>query len=207
MNVGYKENFVNNMAREVDVPQSILERIPSRDKEVILLAPIFFWAKYMRRNINTEGFEPVIPEVDFNDLLSIGRAGFDVVRQVNSDVDGDVVGAVSDILTKHPKRAEFFPHLSDQDIWSICSGFDQKFEEQEFVMQCESSTHYEGGPEEFAISAADETLWLQGGSLKLGWFSHINDWKVRRSIIQAVLKEKLSGKISGLLSSDENGKV
>jgi len=204
MNVGYKENFVNNMAREVDVPQSVLERIPPRDKEVILLAPVFFWAKYMRRNINIEGFEPVIPEVDFHDLLSIGRAGFDVHRQVNSDVDGDVVGAVSDILTKHPKRAEFFPHLSDQDIRSVCSDLDQTFEEQEFVMQCEASTHYEGGSEEFAIKAADEALWLQGGYLKLGWFSHIKDWKVRHQIIKAVLREKLFGTIRGLLSSDEN---
>ena len=130
------------MAREVDVPLNVMERIPPRDKEVILLAPVFFWAKYMRRNINMEGFEPVIPEVDFNDLLSMGRAGFDVHRQVNSDVDGDVVGAVSDILTNHPMRADLFPHLSDQEIRSMCSEFDQKFEEQEFVMQCEASTHY-----------------------------------------------------------------
>jgi len=188
------------MATEIDVPQSVMERISPRDKEVILLAPVFFWAKYMRRNIHTEGFEPVVPEVDFNDPLSRIRVGIDLHRQVNSDVDGDVVGAVSDVLSKHPMRAELFPHLDETEIISICSEFDSRFEEGEVNMLDELQSHYKDGPEEFAIKAADEALWLPGGSLKLGWFSNINDPKVRRSIIKAILKEKLSGKISGLLS-------
>jgi hypothetical protein len=157
----------NNMARELNEPLSIMERISPRDKEVILLAPVFFWAKYMRRKINTEGFKPVVPEVDFNDPLSILRVGFDLYRQVNSDVDGDVVGAVSDILAKHPMRAKLFPNLSDQQIRHVCSELDEIFENQELCAQCESSSHYEDGPEEFAISVAEEMLYLQGGHIGL----------------------------------------
>ena len=195
------------MAREIDEPLSIMERISLRDKEVILLAPIFFWAKYMRRNINTEGFEPVIPEINFNDPGSILRAGFDLYRQVNSDVGGDIVGAVSDALSEHPMRAKLFPNLGDQEIRYICSELDEIFENQEFCAQCESWSHYEDGPEDFAINVADTMLYLQGGYIGLSWFTNIDKWKDRQPIIKAVLREKLSGGTRGLLLPGENGKV
>lgn len=189
------------MTRELDEPISIVERIPPRDKEVILLAPILFWAKYTRRKINTEGFEPVVPEVDFNDLGSIFRAGFDLRRQENSDIEGDVVAAVSDILSKHPMRAELFPHLDDKQIRSVCNELDEIFENQEFCAQCESWSHYDAGPEDFAIDTANTMLYLQGEHIGLSWFTNIRKWRDRQQIIEAVLKEKLIGKVSGLLSS------
>jgi len=189
------------MARELDEPLSIMERISPRDKEVILLATIFFWGKYMRRRINSEGFEPVVPEVDFNDPISILRVGFDLRRQANSDIEDNVVSAVSDIISKHPMRGEIFPHLDNAQIRSICGELDEIFENQESCAQCESWSHYEEGPEEFAINVADDMLWLQGRHLGLAWFSSINDWKYRRPIIKAVLREKLFSRISGLLPS------
>ena len=187
------------MRKEFEVPPSLMDKIPPRDKEIILLAPIFFWAKYMRRRINTEGFEPVVPEVDFNDPISILRAGFDLQRQVNSDVDGDVVSAVSDILAKHPMRTELFPYLNDQQIREICSELDEIFENQEFCAQCESWTHYDQGPEDFAIGVAEEMLWLKGREIGLSWFSDILGWRNRLPIIKAVLREKLANKAHGLL--------
>jgi len=196
------------MPKEIDVPLSIMEKISPRDKEVILLAPIFFWEKYMRRRINSEDFEPVVLEVDFNDPISILRAGFDLHRQANSDIDEDIVGAVSDALSKHPMRAELFPHLDDRQIRSICSELDGIFENQEFCAQCEAWSYYDdASPEDFAIGVADSMLHLQGGHMGLSWFTNIHEWRDREPIIKAVLREKLSGRISGLLSPDENGKV
>lgn len=161
----------------------------------------------MRRRINTEGFKPVIPDVDFNDPISILRAGFGLHRQANSDIEGNVVAAVSDILVKHPARAKLFPHLSDQQIKYTCFELDKIFENQEFCAQCESWSHYEKGPEEFAIDATDEMLWILGGHFGLAWFRRINSWKDRQAIIKAVLREKLSERIGRLLLPDKDGKV
>jgi len=191
------------MTKEFELPPDLMDKIPPRDKEVILLAPIFFWGKYERRKINTEGFEPVVPEVDFSDPISIIRAGFDLHRQANSDIDGDVVGTVSDILSRHPMRGELFPHLSDEQIRSICSELDDIFENQEFCAQCESWSYYDEGPEDFAINVADTMLYLQGRHIGLSWFTHINKWRNRQPIIKAVLKEKLIGKSRGLLPIGE----
>jgi len=163
----------------------------------------------MRRRVNSEGFEPVVPKVDFNDPISIIRAGFDLHRQANSDIEGDAVGAVSNVLSKHPMRAELFPHLDDREIRSICSELDKIFENQEFCAQCESWSYYDGdaGPEDFAINATSDMLWLEGEDLGLGWFSKINGWEVRQPIIEAVLREKIPGRINGLLLPGENGKI
>lgn len=68
----------------------------------------------MRRQVATEDFKLDIPPVDFDDPLSVLRAGFSLHRQDNADVDGDVVGSVSDILSKHPKRQELFGHLTEK---------------------------------------------------------------------------------------------
>lgn len=188
------------MLKEFNVLHDIVEKIPPRDKEVILLAPIFFWAKYMRRKINTKDFELVIPEVDFSDPHSILGTWFYLHKQANSDVDGDAVGAVSDVLSKHLMRAELFPHLNDREIRNICSELDEIFENQEFCAQCESWSYYYAGPEDFAIGVAETMLWLRGGHMGLSWFTNIHKWRDRQAIIEAVLREKLSGRISGLLS-------
>jgi len=113
------------MGKEQGALLNILERMSPHDKEVILLAPIFFWAKYMRRKINTEGFQPVVLDVDFNDPVSILRAGFDLHRQANSDINGDSVNAVSNTLTNHLLRAELFPCLEDWEIRAVCYGLDK----------------------------------------------------------------------------------
>ena len=90
------------MVKELDEPLGMLETIPPRDKEVVVLGAVFFWGKYMRRQVLTEDFEPDMPSVDFDDFLSVLRAGFSLHRQENADIDGDVVGSVSDVLSKHP---------------------------------------------------------------------------------------------------------
>ena len=192
------------MGKEQGALLNILERMSPHDKEVILLAPIFFWAKYMRRKINTEGFQPVVLDVDFNDPVSILRAGFDLHRQANSDINGDSVNAVSNTLTNHPLRAELFPCLEDWEIRAVCYGLDKIFENQEFCAECESWSYYDSEPEEFAINVANEMLQLDG---RLTWFSKIDDWEFRQLIIKAILKEKLSRRVHGLPLPGENGKV
>jgi hypothetical protein len=187
------------MAREIYQSQSIVEKISPRDKEVILLAPVFFWAKYTRRKINLEGFEPDVQEVDFNDPISILRAGFDLQRQANSDIDGDIVGAVSDTISRHPKRNEFFPHLTDEQIQNICNELNNIFENQEYCAQCEAWSYYDQDPKDFAINIADSMLLLKGRQVGLLWFSDIFEWKNRQQIMKTVLREKLVKRASGLL--------
>ncbi len=180
--------------RGLDISPEIIEGISLRDKEVLLLAPIFFYAKYMRRNVNTEGFKLTIPEVDFSDPVSILRAGFDLQRQANSDISGDVVTAVSDILATHPLRAELFSHLTTDQIIDICTELNNIFENQEYCAQCESCSHYDGydaEPEEFAIDTANEMLFLWGGHIGLLWFTNIREARNRQPIIEAVIMEKL----------------
>ncbi len=193
------------MSTELDEPLGIMERISHRDKEVIFLAPIFFWAKYLRRRINCEGFKPVVPEVDYGDIGSIFRAGFDLHRQANSDIEGDIVGAVLNILSKHPMRSSLFPCLSDAQIRSICGELDSMFDNQEYCALCEAWSYYDDTcPEDFAIEAAVEMLWLCGRDIGMEWFGKIYSSKIRGAIVEAVLREKLHGKIGGLLSSGED---
>lgn len=187
------------MTKEFNETLGIVERIPPRDKEVILLATVFFWAKYMRRKINTEGYKPVIPKVDFNDPMSISRVGFDLHRQANSDIDGDIIGAVSNLISRHPMRSEIFPHLSNEQIVDICSELDNIFENQEFCAQCESWSYYDQGPEDFIINVTDTMLYLKGGPIGLSWFACIHEWKHRQPIIKAVVKEKLAKQTSNSL--------
>jgi len=187
------------MVKEFEESLGILERILPRDKEIILLSAVFFWVKYKRRKINTDGFEPDILDVDFNDPISILRAGFDLHRQLNSDVEGDIVGAVTDILSKYPMRIAYFPHLNKNRISSICSILNDIFENQEFCAQCESWSYYDSGLEDFTINATDTMLYLRGNYIGLSWFSNIHEWRNRQLIIKAILKERLINNANGLL--------
>lgn len=192
------------MSEELGEPLSFLESIPPRDKEVILLAPIYFYSKYMRRNINIEGFEPVVPPWSDDDPLSIFRAGFSIHDQVNADVDGNAPGIISDALSNHPMRGKLFPHLEDSKIKDICRELDDMFENQEFCAECESWSYYEAKtPEEFAIEAAAMMLWLCGGNIGIGWFEKTYKYVDREAIIKAILREKTARKLNGLLSSEK----
>jgi len=179
---------------------ALIDKIPPREKEIILLAPIFFLAKYQRRNILVEGFKPVMPDVDLNNPLSRIKVGFDLIRQANSDKDGNVVGAVSNIIAKHPMRAELFPNLKDEAIRRICDELDEIFEDGEHIVQCEAGTYYDVDPEQFAIDMADFTL----RSMKnMPWFNRVDGLEARKGIIREVLKVKLDNKNSGLFPIEE----
>ena len=195
------------MAKELDEPLGILETIPPRDKEVIVLGAVFFWGKYMRRQVLAEDFEPDIPPVDFDDFLSVLRAGFSLHRQENVDIDGDVVGSVSDILSKHPRRQELFGNLTDSDIRNICWELDEIFENQEFCAQCESWSYYDAEPEDFTVGVASTMLWLRGNRIGMSWFSDIYSGRDRGVIVEVTLREKLSRAFAGMLSSDEDGEI
>lgn len=193
------------MSEELGEPLSFLESIPPRDKEVILLAPIYFYGKYMRRNINVEGFEPVVPPWSDDDPLSIIRAGFSIHDQVNADFTGNAVKAISAALSNHSMREKLFPHLDNSEIKNICRELDEIFENQEFCAQCESWSYYDAKtPEEFAIDAATTMLWLCGRNLRISWFSKIYKGIDRGAIVEAILREKAAKKFNGLLSSDKN---
>lgn len=188
------------MTREFDENSSIPEKISPRDKEVILIAPIYFWAKYMRRAINAEGFELQVPKFDSDDPISILKAGFALRRQANSDIEGNTVDAVSNTISEHPKRNELFPHLDDEQIEWVCQELDDIFENQEFCALCESWSYYDAdSPEEFAIDVADTMLYLRGEYLGISWFTKIHRWKDRQPIIRAVIEEKLPNQPEGLL--------
>jgi len=131
------------MAKEHDETSRILEKISPRDKEVILLAAIFFWEKYMRRRISSKDFVLKVPEVDLNDPISVLRAGFELNDQANSDIDGNAAIAISALILENPKRDELIPHLPDTEVKYICSDLDEMFENQEFCAQCKSWTYYD----------------------------------------------------------------
>ena len=189
------------MSKDLGEPLSFLEKIPPRDKEVILLGPIYFYGKYMRRNVNVEGFEPDVPEWSDDDPLSILRAGFSMRRQLYSDIEGNAVGKISDALSNHPMRGKLFPHLNNGDIRKICWELDEIFENKEFCAQCESWSHYDAeSPEEFAIDTATTMLWLSGGHLGIEWFNRTYTHKDRAAIVEAIMREKIPGEIAGLLS-------
>jgi len=180
--------------------QEILRNISPRDKEVLFLAPVFFLGKYLRRKINTEDFEPVVGEVDLNDPISVIRTGFDLHKQANSDIEEDVVGAISEALSKHPVRDKLFPHLDETQTKSVLRELDDMFENQEFCAQCEAWSHYDSEPEEFAISTADKILHLSSNALGVSWYGEIHGWKNRLPILKAIVKEKLPSKFGGLLN-------
>jgi len=157
------------MVNGFEIPKSVLERITPRDKEVILLAPLYFWAKSLRRNQYGGG-------------------------------DPDIVTVVSDVLVNHPKRAELFTHLSDPEIRQICRSMDKIIEWQELVVDAEGGSIHDEGPNEFILQAADEALYIRGRLYSLGWFTAIDRYTTRQSIMKAVIHEKIPGNISGLLS-------
>lgn len=193
------------MTKENDkFPGIIVEEISPRDKEVILLTAVFFWGKYMRREINSKDFKPVLPEVDFSDPASILGTGFELHRQENNDIDGDAVKAISALLLNHPRRGELFPRLNDQEIRQICGEIDDMFENQEMCAFCEAWSYYELGPEDFAIESASLTLWLTGGDLGINWFSKIYGRKIRDEIVKVILREKLSLGTGRFLSANGN---
>jgi len=179
---------------------ALIDKIPPREKEIILLAPIFLWAKYQRRNVGVKGFEPIMPKIDFNDPWSRISAAFDLLRQENSDIDGNVVGAVSNIIAKHPMRAELFPNLKDEDIRNICDELDEIFEDGEHIAQCHAGTYYDPDPEQFAIDMADFTLTSMSGGVSR--FNRVNDQETRKGIIREVLREKLGKKSNDLFLSE-----
>lgn len=192
------------MSEDLREPLSFLEKIPPRDKEIILLAPVYFYGKYMRRNINVEGFEPNVPDWNDDDPISILRAGFSIHRQINADFEGNAVGAISEALSNHSMRRKLFPHLDNEEIENICWKLDEIFENQESCAQCKSRSYYEAEtPEEFAIDTAADLLPLQGG-LGISWFGHKISFKDRAAIIKAIIREKTSGKIRKLLLTGEN---
>lgn len=155
------------MAREIDEALGFLEKIPPRDKEVIILGAVFFWGKYM-------------------------------------DPYGDVVGAVKDILSNHPARDELFSHLDDPQIGFICNRLDDIFEREESIVISHSCSSFDDVSHgEFASGVANTMLYLRAREIGIAWFKDIKYWKDRQPIIKAILREKLSGEIGGLLLAGE----
>ncbi len=191
------------MSKDLGEPLGFLEKIPPRDKEIILLAPIYFYGKYMRRKVNVEGFRQ--PDWDENDFTSWLSAAHNLFDQANTDIEGDVVGAISKALTEHPMRDKLFPNLKDKDILLACQKLEDIFYNEEFVDWVEGSSSYYDvdGPNEFAIDTANSILYVYGPDIGMDWFRKIDSFDDRKLIIKAVLSEKASGNIAGLLSSGE----
>lgn len=181
-----------------------IDKIPPYDKEVIVLGTVFFWGKYLRRQKLTDDFQPDVPEVDFNDPISILSAGFSIHRQENADIDGDVVSSVADILSKHPKRSELFGHLTDINIKNICIKLEEIFENQEYCAQCEAWSYYDVDAEDFAIDTTSQMLWIHARVLGIKWFGDIWSGKDRDAIVESVLREILPTSPAGLLAPDYN---
>ena len=189
------------MVKEQDKLLNILEKISPLQKEILLLAPVFFWGKYMRRKINSEDFKPRVGKIDFNDPISVLKAKLDFYAQANSDIEGDVVGTISNFLIKHPKRNTLFPHLSNDRIESICFDLEDYFENQELCAEAEGWSYYdEVTPEEFAIHTADAILYFFGIPL----YKEISSPEDREIILEAVLKEKSLDNINNLLLPNIN---
>jgi len=183
----------------------LINKIPERDKELLVLTPLFFWAKWQRRNILTENFNPVIPEFDANDPISIISAGFALQSQMNDDMDGDAVHAISVMMIDHPGRKELFPNLNDREIENICNSLENEFEEREYIARTEASSLYEDefgqshNPINFAIGTASHILFMPGdGRISILWFNKLSKSEYGESIIKALLQEKIRGNNLGL---------
>ena len=173
-------------------PEELLSRISERDKGIILLGSLFFWAKFMRRAINQEGFEVETPTIDPSDPLSFIKAEHEMYRQANVDIDGDIVGFVSRVLIKHPDKAKLLPHLSNQDILRACQILDKAFENLDICIRAEEGSMYEGdSPDDIAISEAAAIMFVTSGKLGIKWFNKIDRWKDRKIVVWAIVREKL----------------
>ena len=198
------------MAIERGETAKFVEKMPSRDKSVIVLAVNYFWLKYMRRGISLRD----LSNVDFEDPIAVLGINLELERQA-SDIDRDAQAVISAIILNNPKRHEVIPRLSDAEVRDICSDLDEMFKNQEYCASCEGWSYYydsdseDLAPEEFAVDTASMMLYLCSSryscinkhvdNFRMDWFSDIYSGEERGKIIEAVLAEKLPRGFHGLL--------
>lgn len=194
------------MRKELGQSIEFLKKISPHDKEVILVAPIFFWEKHNRLAIHDGNFKPELPEVDFNDPILILRTGFSLHRQTGSDIEGDAPGKIAEAIINHPSRNTLFSHLENEEIERICYTLEEAFEYDELLARYDCTSLYaDVSPEEFAVARAYEMLWERNKSLNIRWFN-IPEALIRKSIVEAIIIDKLGRKNLGLISSGETPK-
>lgn len=178
------------MERKAD--PELLKLISPHDQEIIFLAFVLFWVKYIRRNGAQEDFELKRSEVDFSDPGSVLRAALDLHLQETGDPSGDVVKLIIDRISQTSARDKLFPSLNEDEIRETLYLLDNGFEDQETYNYLRRNSAYlnVSGPEEFPLHAAGTMLWLCGRDLEIGWMGGIDRWKDREYLIKEVVKAK-----------------
>lgn len=142
----------------------LLQRIPKKDKEVILLAAAFFQGKWVLEE-NT----PV-----------------ELIREEKP------TEKVVEAIINSPNRASLFPGLQDEEISNTCWMLDKEYKQQQMVIGDEGRSFFDAGPKIFAVQTAAEVLQQCAGTIKMGWFGGIKDPRIRGIVIAEVLKEIIS---------------
>lgn len=172
-----------------DITKEIYESIPTRDRQIIVLAAMYFWMKYQRQNEQQDNYSPPTPS--FNDtnpeFIQIIREGLKLHRNRHGDIEGDPVSGYAEIIKDHPQRAELFGLLSDTQIRAVCRSLDAMFENQEFCATCEGWSLWDDqSPTEFTLNTTPYILWLETSN-QLPWFRKIPMHTIRRAIVEGVL--------------------
>ena len=194
------------MKIESGQPLEFLKKISPHDKEMILLATVFFWGKFNRLNIHDETFKPSLPEIDTDNPYLLGLLGFSVAQQASTDIEGNAAGKISEAIINHTSTRKLFSHLENSEIEQICHTLENAFELEELAAKSECRSLYEDvSPKLFAIARASEILWQRNKSLNIMWFN-IPEGLVRKAIVEAVIIDTLGRENLGFLSSGETTK-
>lgn len=182
-----------DIVRETETLSLELEGITEIEREVVLLAVLFFGAKRKRLKIAQGEHRVIEPELKPEEpsWLTILRWSFAQAREEFSDIEGDIVGFVTSKILESPVRKNFFPYLGDKKIERICAELNKMFENQEFCAQCESWSYYQIEPEEFQFFVAADMIYLCANNLGIPelykWKGYING-KKRTNLVKKIIK-------------------
>jgi len=174
----------------------MIEELPIKDRETIVLSVFYFWLKFTRRNGLNPDFKMDISEKNAKEIQDSAippiALALNMERQLNADVSGSAQKAISEIILANPVRTALLSNLEDNDIHGIISEIDDMFENQEFCAMCESWSYYEEtNPENFAISTTAAILWLTDWPAHINWFRQTSAYKDREKVVRLILSYTL----------------
>ena len=191
-----------------------LENIPQRDQEVIALAVVFFWLKYMRRKAMRQDFQPTPPRpLDPRNPFDVVGLVWEIKLDGNGDISGQGASGIAQLLKDHCLRSKLFGTLSDDMISGACAELEDLFVNQEWCAHCENWSYFDDpDPENFAFQQATLFLdlieeWPSRHYSYLRWFCAIREYGVKLVIVQAILKNIMGqhGSKRSFLPLLENG--
>ena len=172
------------MSQDTELSLARIDQISPYDKEIILLAALFFYAKSITKRAHIREFLSKIPEDNFA-----------LYQIANSAIGGDTAEKIAEIFINHPLRAKLFPNLNNCSLGLACEILNKVFENEEFCRRCEVGPldYVETTPSQFALETASIVLDLQrfnrGNNLGLEWFAKFDDYRERQALIGLILQE------------------